>query len=727
MWRCNMLALAALLVLAPALLMAQNEDTRPYSNEELGVTLTLPGDDWQQTDHSQGRAKAIVFSPRQDLSIRCSILHMPNGFFPQGLLSREQQIKGVTGEAFQRVAYDDDVEFLHRKASRLEYTIHETRTVEWLLPDKEAVFIFQLSSTTPTWDTPTERAKLESIRDSLQFTGAAAKSSEAKKIAPTPAEIRGKRLANLQPEEDDFELKHHQLTVNVVPATGLLEVSDRMSIRSNIDQLQQLTLYYSVVTIDAVSLPEGATWKTRPRDAGPTEDSNVNELIISLPEPASRDELLTVEVQASCADFVHEMDQQLVAEVAVLGQVRPQSSYSSHVLYYPIDDRNDASMDITLTVPAGLDAVTGGELVDFKTRHGKSHFRYVTEDRRPRMLPFGFAVGKYIHRSAKSDGDLEVTIYGYAGEEPLLNQRVAAAMEAVNAFEKLMGQLPWKHVRVVHVTPHRKETGVSLPGLILISDAFFTDFTNVDMSDGNLENHNILSLLVLADELSHQWNAYSVPWPNELAEGISTFTNALFIEQRHGKPAFVNTIRYCRDAYFRSTAIGRDVAIADPDIYQTPAYRGIAFCKTAVALAMLRDLLGDEEFFAAWQVAFNTFDAKQDGFQAMESVFSASTGIDLSWFFNQWFYRPGWPKLELVFDQQDNQLSIEVQQVQDAPPYQLNLQLIVLGEANERQMHELPLTSSSTKVIVDCPFRVRRVMLDPNQNLLAEVVIGRDK
>ena len=58
-----------------------------------------------------------------------------------------------------------------------------------------------------------------------------------------------------------------------------------------------------------------------------------------------------------------------------------------------------------------------------------------------------------------------------------MRQRLKVAVESADIFEKMMGPLPWKDVRFVHVTPVRKETGVSLPGLILISDMFFRDLT----------------------------------------------------------------------------------------------------------------------------------------------------------------------------------------------------------------------------------------------------------
>ena len=209
----------------------------------------------------------------------------------------------------------------------------------------------------------------------------------------------------------------------------------------------------------------------------------------------------------------------------VSGQVRSKSSYSSHVFYYPVDPVNDAAMDIRLTVPSGYTAVSGGLLVGTESSGSETTFHYRTEVRRPRLLPFGFAVGRYISQRGSSDAGLRPTVYGYPGEEMLMRERVDVAVESANVFERMMGPLPWKDVQFAHVAPERKEMAVSLPGLILLSDGCFREnISAADMSDGQFNRPDVLGLISVTDELSHQWNVYAANWPNELAEGVSTYT-----------------------------------------------------------------------------------------------------------------------------------------------------------------------------------------------------------
>jgi aminopeptidase N len=560
---------------------------------------------------------------------------------------------------------------------------------------------------------------LDGIRDSFKrHAGATLEVPQADRA--TPAEIREKRRKARKKDKQEFQVVSHELHVRIDPPTHSLSARDRLTVESAKDGLSEIRLFYSLVSIDRVTGPLDLTWESKP----PADDrfTGGRELVVRLGQPLESGKKAVLNVETSCSDFLQTIDQKLVTELAVFGQIREESSFSSHVAYYPVDERNDAAVDISLTVPSGYTAVTGGALVEVREADGWTTFRYRAKDRRHRLLPFGFAAGKFISESAESGGGLRLTFYGNPGEEEALRQRLDVAVEAAGIFERMMGPLPWKDVRFAHVTPVSKETGVSLPGLILISDMFFTDITEVDLSDGFMNKSDGLSLLIVADELSHQWNAYSVPLPNELAEGVSTFTNALFIEHRHGSDGYRNAIRFCREAYVAATALDRDVAIADPEIYETTAYRGIAFCKTPAILDMLRTRLGDRVFFAAWRKAFREFDTKRDGFDVLLEAFNETSGQDLTGFFDQWFFTAGWPKIRIAYSRGNDKLLVTLRQIQDGPPYHLRSELLVRGAAGEARRYPVTLSAAQTALELDCPFEPTAVVLDPDDRLLKEMV-----
>lgn len=698
----------------------QDSSSGSFADPSLGVRLTLPDATWKKIDQSQGNVKVLIFSADPQMATRCTIMSMPKVFLANGILSREEQLKAIAKKAYKRRSLTDS-KLGNRDARRLEYTIGPSKTIEWEIQREESYLLIQLASR--GWQNPQTRKMLEAIRDSVELTDVASATEKVKPKTATVDDVRRARMPSSDDPSPSLQVISHELLVRIEPERQALSVSDHITFRSRDEGQTEATLYTSVMTVTDVSGPEGMTWKSVPRKTEAShEDAKVRELVLTFAEALPKDKDVTVKASLECDDFIHAIDQQLVAEVAVLGQVRPNSSYSSHVVYYPNDATKRGTVDMTLSVPAGMTAVTGGELVSTRAKGGRQLFRYKSSDGRGRLLPFGFAAANYIQRSGKSNSGLRLTFYGYAGEEKLLDQRVDAAVEAANLFEKMMGPLPWKDVRFAHVTPVRKETGVSLPGLILISDRFFADFSNVDVSDGNLQNRDNLSLLVVADELSHQWNAYAVPLPNQLAEGISTFTNVLFMERRAGKETFNKAIRNCRTGYFMSTGLGHDVAIADPAVYQTAAYRGIVFTKTAVALAMLREKIGDDVFFKAWRDAFQDFAETRDGFEVVETAFSKAAGEDLKWFFDQWFYRPGWPKLKISHDQNGNRVSVRCEQIQEGQPFRFPVKLIAKGRDDNATRFVAQLSEVTDLVELDCPFTVETVEIDPNEIGLVEQV-----
>jgi hypothetical protein len=398
--------------------------------------------------------------------------------------------------------------------------------------------------------------------------------------------------------------------------------------------------------------------------------------------------------------------------------VRDRSTWSSHVRWYPIDNINDGAVDITFVVPEEYTAVTGGRLIGVESRAGRREFHYMSDIRKPRLLPFGFAVARYVSSKGQSSGGLPIEIYGYPGEEKLIEQRLKLAIECAELFEKMMGKLPFEAVRAAHVTPVAKEMLVSLPGLILISDAYYDDFAGVDISNLNPSTRASMNVIGLADEMSHQWNAYKIPLPNELAEGVSTFTNALVVEQRYGPVAYRNYIRYCANAYLNGVITAMDVAPADPGIYKTPAYRVVAFCKNAVVLDMLRTEVGDEAFFAAWRSVFDNYDTSRDGFDIVRDVFSRTTGADKQWFFDQWFFQSGAPNIATTHAIEGDEVAITLRQLQKQQPFRLNSEVEIRGANGEVIREKVTLDGRETRLKIKTGFAARDVVFDPDDRLL---------
>lgn len=652
-----------------ALLLVPSVEELKYEHEKPGFALTLPSTDWKKIDQSGGGAVVVVFSPDPQMAKRCTVLVLPTSMLQGGPSGRETAVAKAAGRAYQKIG-SEPVEAFGTQTTRWEYRVGDATTIEWSFEDEGRYVIFQLAAPMTDWADVDDRAALNAIFASFKWRGGDVVVKKAPVDLTTPADVRALRAKNAAlTATRGIEVIHHSIRATVDPEAFAFAVEDSIRLVGNADLSASLDLFYSELKIESVHCERPMKWST-------ASNPSVEVLKLEFDPPVAKGEEITIEVKAGTDDFLVETDQQLIAEIGVVGQVRPRSSWSSHVMWYPIDAQNDAAMDITFDVPEAFTAITGGALESDVVAAGRRRMRYVESVRVRRILPFGFAIANYASKATKSPAGLRMTVYGFEGEDTRIDQRITALENASTMLERALGPLPWSDVHFVHVTPTRLETGVSLPGMILVSDAYFPDLTDVDMSDGDLGNPRSLGLLVVADELSHQWNIYSAGLPNELGEGISTYTNALFVESLHGAAAYRKTLAACRKVWIGSAGGETEYAIANPHVYTNTRYRAVVFCKTPIVLDHLRRRLGDEKFFAGFRRGFSNSDPSVDGFDRLARGFSEACGADFGPFFEQWFFRAGFPTIDVAHSATPEGARVTVKQTQEEAPYELDVELV---------------------------------------------------
>ncbi len=694
----------------------------PFVHEQPRFELRLPSEQWLRRDAPTTGVLAVVVAPVADLTTRCSVVRLPKSHFPDGAASRAAEMKQAVGEGFVDLGQRDEL-LGERPTRRLDYSVHGFPTVEWFFEDGDRWVFLQLSAPAAAWDDPRQRAELEAIRDSFRWIGGA-DAPPVRFALTSPRAIREQRAAAAVEAARRYEVTRHRIEVRIEPEEGTLDLLDELELVALADDVTHVELYTSVVKVDEVTcdLPHVLEQRKLP---------NVDVLDLRFAQPLRKGQPVTLLVHASSEDYFQSFDQELVAEISVYGQVRPRSSWSTHVVWYPMDAKNDAAVDLTFDVPAPYVAVSGGDLVAQSERDGRRLYRYVEEQRVPRLVPFGFAVAEYVSTATKSAGGLSLEVFAWPGEEKRIAQRVDLLGKAAAAFELTLGPLPWDQVRFCHVTPEKKETSVSLPGLILVSDFYFPDLEGVDASDGNLGRPGVLGLLVIADELSHQWNIYAAGLPNELGEGVSTYTNALFVEELHGREAGRRVLATCRKGWIEETSDATEFAIADPAVYSNARYRTVVFCKTPVVLGALRDQLGDERFFAGFREGFARRERAQDGFDRFIDGFSAGAGVDLGPFFEQWFFRAGFPTIAVTQRPMVGGASVTVRQLQPEAPYTLELPIEFRGAAPPgapaaaAPLHRERLLVNGRQQTYDVPVPFRPVAIIPDPDGITPARVER--
>jgi len=198
---------------------SQPQTGKRWSDETLSLALSLPDDSWQARDATQGGAKTVLFSSPQAPGLRFMILAVPASLTPDGLLTREAQLK-AGNPSYQRIAYQDGTganaaSVAGAPAELLEY---RRSGVSRMLGQKrgDAYLILEIGATPELWEQPTTRRTLESIVNSLEVKGPV-RLTLAEADLSTPAEVRSRRPAPAAAVVRDAEIVKHTIRAEIDP------------------------------------------------------------------------------------------------------------------------------------------------------------------------------------------------------------------------------------------------------------------------------------------------------------------------------------------------------------------------------------------------------------------------------------------------------------------------------------------------------------------------------
>jgi len=175
---------------------------------------------------------------------------------------------------------------------------------------------------------------------------------------------------------------------------------------------------------------------------------------------------------------------------------------------------------------------------------------------------------------------------------------------------------------------------------------------------------------VIAHELFHHWFGDYVTaesWSNlTVNESFANYGEYLWIEHKYGKD---EADAHRHEEIQGYLAGGNELKDLVRFYYESreDMFDAVSYNKGGTILHMLRNYLGDDAFRAGIKQylnenAYGTGEAHQLRL-AMEKV----SGKDLNWFFNQWYFNNGHPKLEVKYDYNDQSklVAVSLKQTQE--------------------------------------------------------------
>ncbi|HVB57434.1 MAG TPA: M1 family aminopeptidase [Candidatus Acidoferrales bacterium] len=174
---------------------------------------------------------------------------------------------------------------------------------------------------------------------------------------------------------------------------------------------------------------------------------------------------------------------------------------------------------------------------------------------------------------------------------------------------------------------------------------------------------------VESHELAHQWFGDLVTckdWADLwLNEGFATYFEHFWNEQHYGADDSAYEFWREQAQWFRQKRL-YSVPIVDRNSTDSEEYAGNIYTKGGWILKMLREQLGDADFFRALHYYLETNRGQNVVTADLQKSIEQATSTNVDKFFHQWVYRAGAPQFEVsyTYDDAAHQIKLVVNQTQ---------------------------------------------------------------
>lgn len=422
------------------------------------------------------------------------------------------------------------------------------------------------------------------------------------------------------------------------------------------------------------------------------------------------------------------------------------SSYDS----FEINTHNGDPILWTLSEPFGAkawwpckqDLIDKVDSVDF----------YITT---PRYNPSNkeyIAVANGLEVSQTIDGSNKTTHFHHGYPIPAYLMAIAVTNYTVYAHTVANNGNPFEIVNYIYpedLSYAQQRTPVTVDIMNLFADRFesypYADekYGHAQMGWGGGMEHTTVSFMgslgrgLIAHELGHQWFGNKVTcgsWQDVwLNEGFATYMDGMVVENLDGNSSFRNWKQ--NQIYSATSYSGGSVYIPAQDTTSVNRIFSsrLSYDKASMVVHMLRKKLGDIDFF---QGATNYLNdpALTFGFAKTEDLkrnMEATSGKDLTEFFNDWIYGEGFPRYTIKWNQQNsNNFNVKISQTQSHSSvsfFEAPVPLRLKGSQGESLDIVLDNTSNNQYFDLEVDFIVQSVQFDPEYDLISRnnsVVLG---
>jgi aminopeptidase N len=400
-------------------------------------------------------------------------------------------------------------------------------------------------------------------------------------------------------------------------------------------------------------------------------------------------------------------------------QIWTQGETESSSAWFPTIDKSEQKCtdEISMTVPAKYVTLSNGRLASQKKNADGTRTDTWKMELPHSTYLFMMAVGdfKIYHDKWR---DREVNYYLEPKYAPYAKQIFGMTPELIEFYSKTLGvDYPWnKYSQIVvrdYVSGAMENTSATLHGE-------YVQETPRELIDAYYDQGRS----TIAHELFHQWFGDYVTtesWSNlTVNESFADFSEMLWAEHKYGKDqgdahSFDALQQYLNTPGADKKNLVRFHYDDKEDVFDVVTYQ-----KGGRILNMLRNYLGDAAFFKGLNIYLKTHAFKNGEAQQLRLALEEASGLDLNWYFNQWYYGAGHPVLNISYkwDDASKTETVYLQQTQDGQIFKLPMAIDIYA-GGKKERHQVWMNDKADTLTFHAPSKPDLINVDGDKVLLA--------
>ena len=373
-----------------------------------------------------------------------------------------------------------------------------------------------------------------------------------------------------------------------------------------------------------------------------------------------------------------------------------------------VDHPSDkAVVEFIVSAPEHYGVVSVGQNLSEKREGGRVRSHWLTTvPLSSKLMVIGLSPFAVEEMESQSGIPVSSWVYPQNREEGFLDYSIAC--KPLDFYESYIA--PYPYAKLANVQSKTVYGGMENASCIFYHERTVT---------GNQDQETLF-----AHEIAHQWfgdGVSELDWHHIwLSEGFATYLTDIYIEQTHGREAFVasmldekgQVLRFARRrmAPIIDTTLAVSVRLLNKNSYE----------KAGWVLHMLRHDMGDALFQECVQSFYEKFKFGNALTEDFKEVVESVTGKNYATFFCQWFHQPGHPVLSAGWKKRGKKVHVTITQHQEQDVFGFPIDIELKNKRGETYRTTLNIQDSSQSFTLKPGFRISELTLDPDHYLLFE-------